>query len=134
MTGHVVTLVAERVAARREAWFAFACLSVVGYLADMSRVGVLLRVLQGTCLALYAARAAEDGRAARQWLHLAAACLLGLAVLHACGVVAAPLLLHVFAEDGSGSRGALLAMDALLGVYCASFLLPALQPPPSALP
>ena len=90
----------------------------------------LLRLLGVACLNLHAARALEDVRAARQWLHLAAACLVALALLHACGPLPAPLLLHLFAEDGSGSRAALLAMDALLAAFCSSFLLPSLLPPP----
>jgi hypothetical protein len=128
--GHKVTLVAERAVARRGAWTAFALLSTAGYLSDMSRSGALLRAAQTACLSMYARRTAEDGRAGRQWLHLAVACLVALALLHACGPVPAPLFLHVFGDDGVSSRVALVAMDALLGVLCASFLLPALQPAP----
>lgn len=118
--GQVVALVSEKEASKRAAWLGLLCLSLVGYLSDLSRTGLVLRVLQVASLRVFSFRGA-DGGGGRQWWHLSWAALGALALLHASGAVVAPVMLHVFADDVGRPRGALLAMDALLAVFVSLF-------------
>ena len=113
---------------KRAAWNAFLLFSLAGYLADVSRLALLLRLGLASSLSLFRRRRSAE------WTRLAFVFWTSLAALHLLSSGrshVAPAMIHFFAADRVPSSPlVLLAFDLLLLLFLRAYFIPLLAAAP----